>query len=95
MRLIQPHETMIEGHWLSVGGKVVADAAVNRIDTLVGSHLSLLAVSSDGWAKLFRDPDDGRLWEHTFPQSELQGGGPPRLEIVSLETARLRYHVAL
>ena len=91
MSLIQPDEDVIEGRWLVVDGKVVADDAASRIERLVSTHLAVVAVSEDGWSKLFRDPKDGRLWEHTYPQSEMHGGGPPRLETLSDEKARLRY----
>jgi hypothetical protein len=94
MSQLLPDETAIEGHWVVVRRKVVADDATLRIERLVADHLAPIAASADGWSKLFRDPDDGRLWEHTYPQSEMHGGGPPRLEVISLEKARLRYSIA-
>lgn len=93
--LPQPGETLIEGGWLSSGGKVVADPAAQRIEGLVRGHLRQIAVIADGWAVLFKDPADGRLWELTYPQSEMHGGGPPRLENISLTAARLRYNVVV
>ncbi len=93
MSLLKPEEILLEGHWVSSAGKIVADEAVLRIDKLVGSHLVL--IGGGGWTKLFRDPNDGRLWEHTYPHSDWHGGGPPKLEVISPETARERYQVAL
>ena len=92
--LPKPDEEMIEGRWLVVGGKVVGDDATSRIEKLVAEHLAFIAVSADGWSRLFRDPKDGRLWEHTYPQSQMHGGGPPRLAVISPEAARLRYRIA-
>ncbi|MBW2453417.1 MAG: hypothetical protein JRI68_02850, partial [Deltaproteobacteria bacterium] len=43
------------------------------------------------WKTLFRDPSDGRLWERTYPEGHLQGGGPPMLSTVTEEQARRRY----
>lgn len=88
-----PDETVIEGRWLSVGGHVVADPAAKRIETLIREHLHRIAMSPDGWSALFRDPDDGRLWERAYPHSEMHGGGPPKLEIISADAARLRYRI--
>jgi hypothetical protein len=43
---------------------------------------------SSGWESLYRDPDDSRLRELVFLQSELQGGGPPSLRSISFEEAK-------
>ena len=94
MSLLGPDEKVIEGRWLPVGKKIVADDAASRIEALVAGPLTLVATSADGWSKLFRDPRDGRFWEHTYPQCEMHGGGPPRLEVISPDAARLRYSVA-
>jgi len=72
----------------------VADDVARRITRLVESHLLELATSPSGWETLFRDPADGRLWELTWPQSTLPGGGPPRLTHVTAEAARLKYGAA-
>ncbi len=89
-------EIVVEGHWRSdASGTAIADAATSRIEGLLRSHLAFVAASSDGWSRLFRDPNDGRLWEHTYPQSEMHGGGPPRLQVITSDMARLRYSVAL
>jgi len=44
---------------------------------------------------LYRDPDDGRYWERTYPQSELHGGGPPELRVLATEDARQKYGAQL
>ncbi|RAN82526.1 hypothetical protein B5P43_00005 [Bacillus sp. SRB_336] len=75
------------------GGKVAGDASCLRIQELVAEHLIQVARSPDGWSCLYRDPSDGRLWEHTYPQSELHGGGPPALALVTQEQAFARYGI--
>jgi len=40
---------------------------------------------------LYRDPDDGRLWELTWPQSDMHGGGPHRLSCLTIDAARMKY----
>ena len=62
---IQPTETQLTGNWLSLNGRVVADEICRRIGDLVASHLKELGRDSSGWDALYRDPDDGRLWELT------------------------------
>jgi hypothetical protein len=66
---------------------MVEDAACQRIRELVATELQQVAVSEDGWEKLYRDQRDGRLWEWFYPQSEMHGGDPPALRVVSPETA--------
>lgn len=88
---IQLTETQITGKWLSRDGRVVVDETCERINELVRSHLKKLGHDASGWEVLYRDPDDGRLWELTYPQSELHGGGPPQLRCLTLDEARKKY----
>lgn len=88
---IQPTETQLTGKWLSRDGRVVADETCQRIDDLVKSHLKELGRDSSGWHALYRDPDDGRLWELMYPQGHLQGGGPPQLRCLTLDEAKKKY----
>jgi hypothetical protein len=94
MPRIEPGETVIQGTWLADGSRLQADATCARIDALVCTHLHRLATSESGWDELFRDPDDGRLWELTYPDGRLHGGGPPRLECVQPAAARWKYGTA-
>lgn len=88
---LEPHEIDLTGHWLFKGRNVAGDTACERIEWLIAEHLTLLGTDASGWNDLYRDPDDGRLWELTFPQPEMHGGGPPRLTCLSIEQARGRY----
>jgi hypothetical protein len=89
--MIEPGESSLVGHWVEEGGNMVADSTCLRIEVLVAKHLVRLATSPDGWATLYRDPTDGRLWERTFPFSHLHGGGPPSLVCISPAGAGQRY----
>lgn len=42
-------------------------------------HLEKLKVDAANWTKLYRCPITGVKWLMDFPESGLQGGGPPRL----------------
>jgi hypothetical protein len=92
--MIEENEVEIVGSWEMKDGRMVEDAACQRIRELVATELQQVAVSEDGWEKLYRDQRDGRLWEWFYPQSELHGGGPPALRVVSPETAEQKYHFA-
>ena len=91
---LQADETVLTGKWLVEGSTVVADHICWRIESLVKSRLERLATDSSGWDTLYRDPSDGRLWERTYPQSEMQGGGPPQLSVTSPENAVAKYSVS-
>jgi hypothetical protein len=87
--MLNPTETELVGQWAAHGARVVGDDVCRRIDELTGSKLQKLA---DGnWTSLYRDPDDGRLWEKTYPQGHFQGGGPPALKCISSQEAYARY----
>ena len=90
MDLLLPEESELRGHWLLVNGKVVEDDTCRRIESLI-SGLDQISVSIDGWKKLFRDPRDGRHWELLYLQSEMHGGGPPKLACISKRVAEARY----
>jgi Immunity protein 27 len=88
---LSPDETDLVGAWLEVGGGIVGDVNCDRIRWLVQERLEPLATNASGWDKLLRDPRDGRLWELTYPQSNLHGGGPPRLALIAQENAKRKY----
>jgi len=92
--MLSPDETCLIGNWSVRGDEVVADDTCLRIGVLVSEQLVQLAQTSDGWSKLFRDPADGRLWEHSYPQAEMPGGGPSSLLCISRQAARAKYGVA-
>jgi hypothetical protein len=66
-----------------------------RIDQLIAHELVEVSRLPSGWAVLYRDPQDARLWELTYPQGELHGGGPPRLTSIPAQDARERYGPAV
>jgi len=85
------HETDLVGRWVNKGPRVVADATAERIEWLIAEHLVLISAHVSGWDELYRDPITGKLWELTWPQSELHGGGPPRLTQIGAAEARGKY----
>ncbi len=85
---IGPSETVLTGQWRSQGGRVVADDVCMRILTLTKTYLIEIVRDASGWGALYRDPYDGRYWELTYQQGELQGGGPPQLMCVAADSVR-------
>jgi Immunity protein 27 len=85
-------ECDLRGDWLvRKDGSVVADTTEQRIEWLTKQKLHRIAKHSSGWETLYRDPTDGRLWELTYPQSEMHGGGPRRLHVLSRDEATAKY----
>jgi Immunity protein 27 len=92
---LQPNEQLLTGSWVAQTDKVHGDAICERIKWLLAHHLQKVADSpgSGAWETLYRDPDDGRYWERTYPQSELHGGGPAELRCLTAEEAGQKYRL--
>ncbi|KQP46411.1 hypothetical protein ASF31_04085 [Brevundimonas sp. Leaf280] len=45
----------------------------------------------DGWSSLFRHPRDGSLWERTYAQGQMHGGGPVSFKKIGLSEAQQKY----
>jgi hypothetical protein len=88
---LSPSETLLVGAWLSKNGHIIEDPVSLRIRWLILSSLRRNATDATGWDTLYEDPRDGRLWELIYPQSEMHGGGPPLLRVVTEAEARLKY----
>jgi hypothetical protein len=84
-------ETELVGRWLFKGPRIIRDAICERIERLIAEYLVSLGTDESGWDALYRDPVTGRLWELTWPQSDLHGGGPPRLRLVQADEVRPKY----
>ena len=92
MTKIAPTETVIAGRWIpSNQGTVREDANCQRIALLIRTHLKELGRDRSGWDALYRDPDDGRLWELVYARSDQHGGGPPELRNLRTDEAIAKY----
>jgi hypothetical protein len=87
---LAPAETELHGS-LSNGITGIPDAVETRIQWLATQRLEPLARSDDGWDWLFRDPQDGRLWEQTYPLGSLHASGPRRLARIADADAQAKY----
>jgi Immunity protein 27 len=78
MNKLRPDERRLVGGLIFENGQVRGDAVSERIDWLLSHHLEMIADSpeSGAWETLYKDPNDGRCWERTYPNSGMHGGGP-------------------
>ena len=93
MSMINNKENKIIGSWEVKKGKVVKDDNCERINILVDEHLTFISDDESGWKKLYQDPKDSRYWELTFPESDVYGGGPPKLTVRSLTSIITDYNL--
>lgn len=92
MKLLN-NETKLIGHWEYNDGTMKKDEITARIEALIQNDLLKVATDSTGWDILYIDQLDKRYWELTYTESELQGGGPPTLSLISIEEAKLKYRI--
>ena len=85
-------ESDLQSQWVVRDSGTQPDSVTLRIRWLTLERLERVASDSSGWEVLYHDPRDLRLWELTFPRSEMHGGGPPELRLVSPDVAREKYH---
>lgn len=92
---LRPNETVLTGSWIEVGSGVQADDVCKRIDWLISNDLKKVASSPQwgDWETLFQDLSDGRYWERTYPRGDMQGGGPPQLQVISATAAKAKYRI--
>ena len=91
MKRIRPEESEIVGRWHVSENAVVPDANCTRIQMLTAEYLEKIAAADGGWSTLYRDPEDGRYWDLTYPHSDWHGGGPPTLIHLTDAEARSKY----
>jgi len=89
--MLKTSETKLIGKWQQHDNTFTHDDTCRRIDFLVNNYLLKIGSREDGWAILFKDPIDMRLWELTYPNSHIHGGGPPSLCCIPLLDAKTRY----
>jgi hypothetical protein len=78
-----PFEELTE-HWVVQGSSVSAEGDAAKIDALLSAELIKLSATDGGWRTLYRHRLTGGLWELSYPQGEMHGGGPRRLRQLPL-----------
>ncbi|WP_082434612.1 Imm27 family immunity protein [Devosia sp. A16] len=80
----RPH---LADKWIVDGTHVIASGDAGAIDELLANSLEEVASNDGGWRRLYRHRTGGHFWELSYPNSELQGGGPRRLVQLVLRRA--------
>jgi hypothetical protein len=75
------NETAIVCNWIFAKGEMTCDHNCERIQWLVDNYLVKVSTIDGGWTTNYKDPEDGRYWQRTYPYSEMQGGGPATLKL--------------
>lgn len=88
---LQKLETHLKGQWIFEAGIMKEDEVAKRIKWLITNSLKKIGNDSTGWETLYQDISDGRYWEHTYGQSDMHGGGPPSLILLTDQEAKLKY----
>ena len=57
----------------------------------LAARLLHLKSTPDGWSGLYRNPEDGVLWEKTYPNGEYHGGGEPAYAPIDPQAAQEKY----
>ena len=83
MKKIQSNDIQIVGTWTFKNGEIIADKNCKRIEYLINSELKKVSSNESGWSTLYLDSQYNNYWELTYPESEMHGGGPPKLEKVT------------
>ncbi|GHT09378.1 hypothetical protein FACS189426_07610 [Bacteroidia bacterium] len=90
---IRPSEIIIDSDWTVVESQEVAYEIAKRIYWLTHNYLEL--IFDAGWEMLYIGPHDKRLWELTYPKSEMHGGGPPMLRYITEENPKIKYTIEI
>jgi hypothetical protein len=80
MQLLE-NEIELKGAWHEEGSGVVANEVCVRIQWLVEN--SFKEIASLNWETVYQDINDSRFWLLTYPQSNMHGGGPPSINIIT------------
>ena len=76
-------------------GSLVPDSICKRIDWLINNYLEQIAVNSDNWSALYKEPSNENYWGLSYPQSHMHGGGPPMLRRISKDHVNKMYNIDL
>ena len=68
--------------WCFENGKMTVRGDAAAIDGMLAKKLDKIKVDPINWIVIFRHRDTNQLWELSYPQSELHGGGPRRLRLL-------------
>lgn len=95
MENLKPDETLLVGKIIIEAGSVNFDPIGKRILFLIQNKLQKKVSTSGGWNVLYLDKRDNRYWELTYPHSEVHGGGPPMLRVLTEAELETKYDLGI
>lgn len=87
------NETLLKGQAIFKDGKFLPDPITARIDYLKENVLREVATCNEGWNILYIDDSDGRYWELFYADGNWKSEGPPSLQYISEEEAKIKYNL--
>ncbi|WP_089381940.1 Imm27 family immunity protein [Lutibacter agarilyticus] len=72
------NKKVIIGKWIFRDNKMIADSNCGIIELMIKNEFVKLESSEDGWTTRYKR-NDSEIWELSYPENHLQGGGPPKL----------------
>ncbi|MFZ4796246.1 MAG: Imm27 family immunity protein [Bacteroidia bacterium] len=90
---ISINEKKITGSWKMVSNEITYDENSLRVFDLISNYLTKINADESGWLELYIDIKDGRYWELSYNNNNLNGGGYPCLTNLSIQEAKIKYKV--
>jgi len=57
------------------------------------ANLKQIKIDDVNWKVLHINPETGQYWKEWFPQSHLQGGGPPEFVKITADQAKAEFDI--
>lgn len=76
------HPTDLHDLWSFENGEVVNRGDGAAINDLLATKLEKIGTHDEGWTTIYRHRETQQVWELSYPQSEMHGGGPRRLRLI-------------
>ncbi|MCL8268641.1 Imm27 family immunity protein [Leptospira weilii] len=94
IKKLLPFENEIIGSQITDDSGAQHDSNLSRVIYLIENYLIKIKTDNSGWDTLYQDPEDGRYWEATYPQSSIHGGGPISLFALTDEQAKKKFKLS-
>lgn len=96
MKNLTEQENLLKGKIIFniINNEFELDEEGKRIEYLISNYLVRINSDYSGWFVLYQDPNDNRLWELSYPDSEEEGGGAPMLRVIGIDSIEMgKYQV--
>ena len=63
------------------------------VESYINLNLVKITTDQSGWDTLYLNKTSNQYWQHTYPNSQMHGGGQSQLQQVSEEFAKKKFGV--